>query len=44
MGDVIHIHKEKAYGRQGKAPTGLNFAEAYITTHTQEPQTVEYAA
>ena len=30
MGDVIdstlmHINKEKAYGRQGKAPTGLIF-------------------
>ena len=33
MGDVMdsilmHINKGKAYGRQGKAPTGLNFAEA----------------
>jgi len=25
---LIHINKRKAYGRQGKAPTGLIFAEA----------------
>ena len=33
MGDVMdstptHINKGKAYGRQGKAPMKLNFAEA----------------
>ena len=29
---LIHIDKGKAYGRQGKAPTGLIFAEARLLT------------
>ena len=29
---LIHIDKGKAYGRQGKAPTGLIFAEAWLLT------------
>ena len=27
-----HINKDRAYGRQGKAPTGLIFAEAWLLT------------
>ena len=38
MGDVIdstlmHINKEKAYGRQGKAPTGLIFDPNRLLPH-----------
>ena len=42
MGDVIdstlmHINKEKAYGRQGKAPTGLIFDPNRLLPHPPSP-------
>ena len=42
MGDVIdstlmHINKEKAYGRQGKAPTGLIFDPNRLLPHPPPP-------
>ena len=35
---LMHINKGKAYGRQGKAPTGLNFAEAWLLIHKSRKQ------
>ena len=41
MGDVIdlnhmHINKGKAYGRQGKAPTGIIFNIVYYSCSTKQ--------